>query len=97
MDVEKKEGLLFVKDVSKKLGIDEQFIVHCIDTQWVIPTSRNRMQEPMLDDEDIARIQLIYELQSDLGANDESIGIILHLLDQLYHLRLQVAKLRRAA
>ena len=36
---------------------------------------------------DLARAQLICDLQDDLGVNDEGVEVILDLLDQLYGLR----------
>jgi chaperone modulatory protein CbpM len=36
---------------------------------------------------DVARAQLIRELAQDLGVNEEGIGIILNLLDQIHGLR----------
>lgn len=42
----------------------------------------------LLDEEDLARIMLIKELQENLGVNDEGVPIILYLVDQLHHLRL---------
>lgn len=44
---------------------------------------------PLLDEEDLARAKLIRELQEVFGVNDEAIPIILHLLDQLYFLKLR--------
>jgi chaperone modulatory protein CbpM len=77
----------FITDISSKYGINEEFILHCVRSHWVIPTSS---EEHFFDEEDIARIQLILELREVFGANDESIPIILHLLDQLYFLRWRV-------
>jgi chaperone modulatory protein CbpM len=36
---------------------------------------------------DVARAQLIHDLQGDLGVNDEGIGVILDLIDQLHGMR----------
>jgi len=35
----------------------------------------------------VARAQLIHDLQRDLGVNDEGIGVILDLIDQLHGMR----------
>jgi chaperone modulatory protein CbpM len=42
---------------------------------------------------DIARVQLITDLTEEMGVNREGVGIILHLLDQVYGLRSAVADL----
>jgi len=38
--------------------------------------------EAAFSDADLARANLIRELQQDLGVNNEGVGVILHLLDQ---------------
>ena len=40
---------------------------------------------------DVARAQLILDLKKDLGVNDEGIGVILNLLDQMHSLRRALA------
>jgi chaperone modulatory protein CbpM len=44
----------------------------------------------IFDEEDLARIRLIYELQMDMGVNDEAIPVILHLVDQLNRVHIEV-------
>lgn len=39
--------------------------------------------------------RLIHDLKSDLGANDEGIDVILHLMDQLHGLRNALAQLQK--
>src|SRR5262245_52112928 len=81
-------AMIRVVEACKQLGIDQSFLIHCIQTHWIEPKMQSTAtEESLLDEEDLARIQLIHELQEDLGANDESIPIILHLLDQLYQIR----------
>jgi len=45
---------------------------------------------------DVARAQLIHDLQRDLGVNEEGIGVILDLLDQLYGVRRTLGQLLSA-
>lgn len=75
-------------EVSQIAGVDEHTIVHFIEMEWILPPA-----EKELDREDVARIQLIQELRSSFGANDEAVPLILHLMDQLYYLRHQVRQL----
>ena len=63
-------------------GVDQNNIRYFIAEHWVTPLDPDKNR---FDEEDIERIKLIWELK-DLGANDESIPIILHLIDQLNHL-----------
>ena len=71
-------------EVSEIWGFEHSYVVHCIRSHWVVPAEPSEIQ---LDEEDIARLKLIQELQQDLGVNDESMPIILHLLDQLNFIR----------
>jgi chaperone modulatory protein CbpM len=76
-----------ISEVSHRLKVGEAFVVHCIHAQWVQPISPDTAE---LDEEDIARLELIRELQEDFGVNEQAVPIILHLLDQLYFLRRQL-------
>ncbi len=76
----------YLDEVTEKIGVSHEFLVQCIRAHWVIPAGGG--VDASLDEEDVARARLIHELMDDLGANPESIPIILHLLDQLYLSRL---------
>lgn len=53
---------------------------------WLLPEGE-QAGEPMFSDADLARARLIQDLRGDLGVNDEGIGVILDLLDQIHGLR----------
>jgi chaperone modulatory protein CbpM len=72
-------------------GLKEDTVTMYIEREWISPGLKVS-EEPQLDEEDVARLQLILELQRDLGANDEAIPVILHLVDQLHYLRSQIQK-----
>ena len=56
-----------------------------IKEEWLIPSQS--AGELTLSDTDIARAQLIRDLKNDLGVNDEGVGVILNLVDQVHGLR----------
>jgi|SRR4051794_7402235 chaperone modulatory protein CbpM len=56
-----------------------------IQEEWLAPLESGSIFQ--FSDADLARAQLIRDLEVDFGVNDEGIAIILHLLDQLYGLR----------
>jgi chaperone modulatory protein CbpM len=69
-----------------------------IDEEWLIPRREAGLEA--FSDADLARAQLIRDLKSDIGVNDEAVGVILHLIDQLHGLRgalRDVLRLRGAA
>jgi len=69
-----------LEQAAQFLGISQDIIVHFIAREWITPVDRENL---ILDEEDIARVYLIWELKCDLGVNDEAVPIILHLIDQL--------------
>src|SRR5262249_17791686 len=56
-----------------------------IQEEWLIPSQS--AGELTFSDADIARAQLIRNLKSDLGVNDEGVGVILNLVDQVHGMR----------
>jgi chaperone modulatory protein CbpM len=76
-----------IEDVITCSGVSREVIVYYVQESWVSPIDP---RELIFDEEDIARIKLIHELRRDLGVNDESIPIILHLIDQLNYLNLKL-------
>jgi chaperone modulatory protein CbpM len=56
-----------------------------VEAGWLKP--QRSEQGPAFSEIDLARAQLIRDLQHDLGVNDEGIAIILDLVDQLHGLR----------
>jgi chaperone modulatory protein CbpM len=52
---------------------------------WVTPDGEDGFSEG-----DLARVQLILELQRDLAIDDEAMPLVLSLLDQVYTLRRQL-------
>jgi chaperone modulatory protein CbpM len=76
-------------EVTEVTGLPRDALESFIAREWLKPAG-----ESELDDEDVARIRLIQELKDDFGANDESIPLILHLMDQLYCLRGRLERLK---
>ena len=46
---------------------------------------------------DLARANLIHDLKDKMGVNDEGLGVILHLLDQMHALRRALADTLKSA
>ena len=67
-------------------GLDRARLQAWIEAGWICPSS-TPSERPQLSEVDLARAQLICDLQDDLGVNDEGVEVILDLLDQLYGLR----------
>ena len=65
-----------------------------VEQEWLIPSGAS--PELSFSDIDIARARLIRDLQVDFGVNDEGVGVILHLVDQMYGMRTTLIALRQA-
>ena len=65
-----------------------------IEEEWLIPSGSS--VEPSFSDIDVARARLIRDLQLDFGVNDEGVGVILNLVDQLHGMRRTLMELRDA-
>lgn len=70
------------EEACQEVGVEGPVLVRYVHEHWIVP-----VEGESLDEEDLARVRLIAELQRELGVNDEAIPIILHLLDQLHALR----------
>jgi chaperone modulatory protein CbpM len=65
-----------------------------IQEEWLIPSQS--AGELTFSDADIARVQLIRDLKSDLGVNDEGVGVILNLVDQVHGMRRVLTEVLRS-
>jgi chaperone modulatory protein CbpM len=70
---------------SARTGLEIETLEIWIKGGWLIPREDAAGQE--FSDIDIARAYLIRDLKQDLGVNDEAIGVILNLIDQVHGLR----------
>lgn len=76
---------------------DRVELLQWVEEGWVVPAQPAPAGgEPAFSDLDIARVQLICELRCDLAIADETMPVILSLLDQVYGLRRQIDRLTDA-
>jgi chaperone modulatory protein CbpM len=77
-----------LEEAAQKSGVAPAEILVFISRTWIKPL------DPALqvfDEEDVARIQLIHELQDSMGVNDDAVPVIMHLIDQLNRLHLELS------
>lgn len=65
-----------------------------IEQGWLMPHAAAEARR--FADIDLARAQLIRDLKDDFGINDEGVGVILDLVDQMHGLRCALRDLLRA-
>lgn len=75
-----------LEEASAYCRVPQEMILECIEEEWIRPSD---MEGKLLDEEDLARVELIWELREDFGVNTEAIPIILHLIDQLNYVCLE--------
>ena len=75
--------------------IDRVELGRWVELGWVAPVGRER-GEPAFSDLDVARVCLICDLVHDLAVEEETVPLVLSLLDQVYALRRQLGALTAA-
>lgn len=75
-------------------GLNEPELVAWIERGWIRPDTTGA--DPELHDIDIARIRLIHDLRTLMQIEDETIPLVLSLLDQVYELRAGLRAVLRA-
>ena len=71
--------------------LDRETLEVWIEEEWLLPSGTTT--EATFSEADLARAELIRDLMQDLGVNDEGVGVILNLVDQLHGLRKALAVL----
>jgi chaperone modulatory protein CbpM len=80
-----------IVEVCQFTGLKAETLSMYIEREWISPNQYISEMEG-LDEEDLARLNLILELKRDFGVNDESVPLILHLVDQIHYLRNELIK-----
>ncbi len=79
-------------EVADRSSVSVEILVRFIAFEWILPAD---VENQLFDEEDLARIRLIQQLQEEFGVNNEGISIILHLVDQLNRTHLEVRSSKR--
>lgn len=73
----------------ERAQIDRKTLEVWIEEEWIV--SSGTATELAFSEADLARAELIRDLMQDLGVNDQGVGVILNLLDQMHGLRRALA------
>lgn len=74
--------------ITQKMGFSKDDILHFIESNTISPYNNDEL---LFDEEDLARLRLISELQEQCEPNQESLEVILHLIDQIHYLHKQIS------
>jgi chaperone modulatory protein CbpM len=81
--------MLSEREFLERAQLDRATLSIWIEEEWLIPD--RSAHELAFTDMDLARANLIHDLKGKMGVNDEGLGVILHLLDQMHALRRALA------
>jgi chaperone modulatory protein CbpM len=74
----------YFEEVIQTYQVSEEFIRECLQNAWIEPLEK---EAGKLAQEDLARLLLIRDLMQDMGVNNESVPVILDLIDQIHALQ----------
>jgi chaperone modulatory protein CbpM len=77
--------MLSLEEFAVRMRVEVETVRIWADEGWLVPRAEDSASA--FSEIDLARAQLILDLKNDLGVNDEGIGVILDLLDQVHGLR----------
>ena len=83
------------REFLERARLDRRTLTVWIEEEWLIPGGDG--DERAFTDMDVARANLIRDLKDKMGVNDEGLGVILHLLDQMHALRRALAAALKSA
>ena len=86
--------MLTIEQLQVHLNLDAGTLQLWIEEGWLLP---RRAPDLAFSEGDVARAQLILDLKREMGVNDEGIGIILSLVDQMHGLRRVLRELMQAS
>ena len=77
------------REFLERARLDSATLTIWIEEEWIVPGRTER--ELAFTEMDLARANLIRDLRDNMGVNDEGLGVILHLIDQMHALRRALA------
>ncbi len=75
-------------------GLDRAEVLRWVENRWLLPDLADGRFA--FGEVDVARVELILGMRRDFAVGDEAMAVVLGLLDQVYGLRRQMARLCRA-
>ena len=73
--------------------LDAAALQHWVEQGWVMPRRDDGSDSLQFDPSDVARVHLICELHYELQIEEDTMPVVLSLLDQLYGARRSLASL----
>ena len=77
--------------ICEELELDEEIVLSWVKCRLVQPMD---LEGPIFDEEDYSRICFIADMRKTYNTNDESLEIIMHLVDQIHNLTSELKKIK---
>ena len=74
-------------------GLERAELTRWIENRWVVPEQQGTEGRWEFHEVDVARVELIVEIRREFAVDDETMALLLGLLDQVYSLRRQMRRL----
>jgi len=71
--------------------LERRELARWVENRWVLP--ERHAETWVFHEVDVARVELILGIRRDFAIDDEAMGLVLGLLDQVYGLRRQMRRL----
>ena len=72
-------------------SLERRELLRWVENRWVLPERHG--EGWVFHEVDVARVELIFDIRRDFAIDDEAMGLVLGLLDQVYGLRRQMRRL----
>jgi len=83
--------IVFEELLIRLRGLERRELSRWVENRWVLP--ERHAETWVFHEVDVARVELILDIRRDFAIDDEAMGLVLGLLDQVYGLRRQMRRL----
>ncbi len=84
--------MIGLDEVTRRFAaLDKVELTRWVENRWILPDEAGGRW--VFHEVDIARVELILEIRREFAVDDDSMALVLGLLDQLYSLRRQMRRL----
>ncbi len=75
--------------------LDRAELARWIERRWIVPEARREADREiwLFHEVDVARVELILDIRREFAGDEETLALVLGLLDQVYSLRRQMRRL----
>ena len=90
--------IAFREVVERFAGLEAGELSRWVENRWIVPEADGGQEKErwVFHEVDIARVELILDIRREFALDEETMSLVLGLLDQIYSLRRQMRRLCHA-